>query len=94
MFKDLDPLLHSQLRLMIMSVLIANQETTFNDLKEISKATSGNLSIQIKKLHEVQYIEVEKGYKENYPHTSIKITEKGIKAFEQYINDLQSYLKP
>lgn len=94
MFNELDPLLHSQLRLMIMSVLVANQESDFNNLKDITKATSGNLSIQIKKLQEADYIEVSKSYKDNYPHTSLKITAKGVAAFEKYVIDLQEYLQP
>jgi DNA-binding HxlR family transcriptional regulator len=92
MYQDLDPILHSQLRLAIMSFLIAQKESEFNQLKEITKATSGNLSVQLKKLEEVEYISIQKGYKENYPHTAVKITEKGIEAFETYVNVLKKYI--
>lgn len=93
MYKDLDPLLHSQLRLAIISTLIANDEADFNYIKEITNATSGNISIQIKKLQEAGYIEVIKSFKNNYQNTSLKITKKGIKAFEEYVESLKQYIK-
>lgn len=92
MLPDLDPLLHSQLRLAIMSTVITNEETDFNALKDITKATSGNLSVQLKKLQQAEYISIEKGYKDNYPHTAVKITKKGIEAFEKYVKALSDYL--
>lgn len=92
MFKDLDPLLHSQLRLAIISFLVKNEESDFNELKEITNSTSGNISIQIKKLQEAGYIEVKKGFLNNYQHTAIKITKTGISAFENYVKALKEYL--
>jgi hypothetical protein len=92
MFKDLDPILHSQLRLAVMSLLISVKEAEFNFLKEKTNATAGNLSVQIQKLKEVEYIEVIKQFKDNYPQTICKITSKGINAFEEYVKSLQSYL--
>ncbi len=94
MFTDLDPLLHSQLRLSIMSVLIAERETDFNHLKDTTQASSGNISVQITKLEEAGYIRVTKTYKKNYPHTLVAITEKGIRAFEKYVSDLKKYINP
>jgi predicted transcriptional regulator len=92
MFKDLDPLLHSQLRLAIISFLVKNEESDFNELKEITNSTSGNISIQIKKLQEADYIKVKKGFLNNYQHTAIKITKTGISAFENYVKALKEYL--
>ena len=92
MFKDLDPILHSQLRLAIISLLIGVKEAEFNYLKEKTNATAGNLSVQITKLKEAGYIEVVKQYKDNYPQTICRITPKGRKAFEEYVEDLQTYL--
>ncbi|CAL1520600.1 transcriptional regulator [Chitinophaga sp. MM2321] len=92
-FKDLDPVLHSQLRLAIMSVLLREEEAEFTFLKEKTNATAGNLSVQINKLRDVAYIEVVKQFKENYPQTICKITPTGRKAFENYVNSIQSYLK-
>ncbi|WP_295121791.1 transcriptional regulator [uncultured Chitinophaga sp.] len=91
-FKELDPVLHSQLRLAIMSVLISVKEAEFTFLKEKTNATAGNLSVQINKLKDAEYIEVIKQFKENYPQTICKITPKGITAFEEYVKSIQSYL--
>ena len=93
MFKDLDPILHSQLRLAVISILVTTEQAEFNYLKEQTQATSGNLSIQITKLKEAGYIEVKKKFKGNYPQTICKITKLGIKKFEEYIDALQGYLK-
>ena len=92
MFKDLDPILHSQLRLAVISLLISVKEAEFIFLKEKTNATSGNLSVQIQKLKDAGYIDVSKQFKDNYPQTICKITKEGIKAFEQYVKDLQGYL--
>ena len=91
-FKALDPILHSQLRLAVMSLLISVREAEFTFIKDKTNATAGNLSVQVNKLKEVGYIEVVKQFKENYPQTICKITPKGISAFEQYVNNLKSYL--
>ena len=91
-FKDLDPILHSQLRLAVMSLLISVKEAEFTFIKEKTNATAGNLSVQINKLKDVEYIEVVKQFKDNYPQTICKITPKGIKAFEGYVKSIQSYL--
>lgn len=92
MFKDLDPILHSQLRLAVISLLISVKEAEFTFLKEKTNSTAGNLSVQIQKLKDAGYIDVIKQFKDNYPQTICKITAGGVKAFEQYVNDLQSYL--
>jgi len=92
MFKDLDPILHSQLRLAVMSLLISVKEAEFTFLKEKTNSTAGNLSVQIQKLKDAEYIEVIKQFKDNYPQTICKITTKGILAFEEYVKNLQSYL--
>lgn len=94
MFKELDPILHSQLRLAIVSLLIALEEADFSYLKEKTNATSGNLSVQVEKLKEAGYIDVKKSFKNNYPLTTCKITKKGIQAFDTYVKDLKSYLDP
>ncbi|MBK6836873.1 MAG: transcriptional regulator [Bacteroidetes bacterium] len=92
MFKDLDPLLHSQLRLAIMSLLISVKEAEFAYLKEKTGASAGNLSVQITKLSEADYISVAKSFRDNYPLTTCKITPKGIQAFEKYVESIKSYL--
>jgi DNA-binding transcriptional ArsR family regulator len=91
-FKELDPILHSQLRLAVMSLLISVREAEFTFLKEKTNATAGNLSVQINKLKEAGYIEITKQFNKNYPQTICKITAKGILAFENYVKALQSYM--
>ncbi|MFZ1306043.1 MAG: transcriptional regulator [Ferruginibacter sp.] len=93
-FKELDPILHSQLRLAVVSLLISVREAEFTFLKEKTNSTAGNLSVQINKLKDAGYIEVTKQFSNNYPQTSCKITKKGIESFEAYVNALQSYMNP
>jgi len=93
MFKELDPILHAQLRLAAMSLLITVKEAEFTFIREKTNATAGNLSVQLNKLKDVGYIDITKQFKDNYPQTLCKITPKGIEAFEQYVKDLQEYLK-
>jgi len=93
-FKELDPILHSQLRLAIVSLLMGVKEAEFTFLKEKTNSTAGNLSVQINKLKDAGYIEVTKQFNNNYPQTICKITKKGIEAFEGYVNALQTYMKP
>jgi predicted transcriptional regulator len=94
MFNDLDPILHSQLRLSIVSILITVDEADFTFIKDTTKAAAGNISIQIKKLQDAGYVKVEKTFKNNYPNTSVSITGKGIKAFEDYVKNLKKYINP
>ena len=93
-FKPLDPLLTSELRLAVMSLLIAAEEADFVFLKERTGATAGNLSVQVKKLKEAGYIDVKKSFKGNYPQTTCKVTAGGIDAFEKHVEALESYIKP
>ena len=94
MYNDLDPLLHSQLRLAIISMLITSEKVEFTHIMEETKAAAGNVSLQIKKLQDAGYIKVEKTFKNNYPKTMLSITGKGIEAFESYVNDLKKYINP
>ena len=93
MFQPLDPLLHSELRLAIMSLLISSEEAEFPYIKEQTGATAGNLSVQIEKLAKAGYIEVEKTFKGRRPCTLCRITPAGLSAFKQYVNALQDYLR-
>ena len=93
MFKELNPILHSQLRLAVMSLLIAVKEAEFTFIRQKTNSTAGNLSVQVQKLKEAGYIDVKKEFKDNYPLTTCKITSKGIEAFDEYVKALQEYLK-
>ncbi len=92
MLPKLDPLLHSELRLAVMSILAGVDEADFNYLKEQTGATSGNLSVQIDKLAEAGYIAVEKGFKGKMPRTTCKITPLGTEAFRKYVKALKKYI--
>ncbi|WP_281724216.1 winged helix-turn-helix domain-containing protein [Hoylesella shahii] len=92
MFRELDPLLHSQLRLAIISLLVGLDEADFVYLKERTEATAGNLSVQIDKLSQAGYIEVEKGFEGKRPRTVCRITAQGRKAFAQYVDALKDYI--
>ena len=90
--KELDPLLHSQLRLAIMSILMNVDDADFSYLKEKTESTSGNLSVQLDKLTNAGYIDMEKQFVGKKPRTTCKVTETGRRAFAQYIEDLRGYL--
>ncbi len=92
MLKELDPLLHSQLRLAIVSILMSVEEADFVFIKEKTNATAGNLSVQLEKLTTAGYIEIEKGFSGKKPRTTCRMTDKGRKAFEDYVNTLKDYL--
>ncbi len=93
MLKDLDPLLHSQLRLGVMSLLLSVESADFTWLKEKTNSTAGNLSVQLDKLSDAGYISIEKSFKGKKPLTTCRITKKGIKAFEEYVNTLKDYIR-
>ncbi|MDR1645757.1 MAG: transcriptional regulator [Tannerellaceae bacterium] len=92
MFKDLDPLLHSQQRLAIISLLIPVEEADFVFLKEKTGTTAGNLSVHLDKLSEAGYIEIRKFIDGRRPRTVCRITSRGIDAFETYVQALQGYI--
>ena len=92
-FAQLDPLLHSQLRLAVMSLLIGVDSAKFVFIKEKTGATAGNLSVQLDKLSNAGYISVVKSFKGKKPVTTCSITKVGIKAFETYVNALKGYIE-
>lgn len=93
-FKDLDPILHSQLRLAVVSLLMSAEMAEFTFIREQTEATAGNLSIQISKLKDAGYIEVEKKFRNNYPLTLCRITPLGKQKFSEYVKALKDYLNP
>lgn len=90
--KNLDPILHSQLRLAVMSVLMNVEEADFVYLKQQTESTSGNLSIQLDKLAAAQYITIEKGFQGKKPRTTCRVTDTGRQAFATYVDALKEYL--
>ncbi len=93
MFKELNPLIHSQLRLAIMTLLLSVKEADFTYLKEKTNATSGNLSVQLDKLSSAGYIQMTKDFIGKKPRTSCRITEAGKRAMEEYIESLKTYFE-
>ena len=92
MFPKLDPILHSELRLAVVSLLAGVESADFTYIKKQTGATAGNLSVQIDKLSAAGYISVEKGFKGKMPRTTCKITPAGQEAFRQYVEALKEYL--
>lgn len=94
MFEPLNKLLTNPIRLMVMSVLIKVESCDFNYLKKITQSSQGNLSVQIKKLAEADYIKINKSFDKNYPKTTCYISKKGIVAFEKHFKNLNKYKNP
>ncbi len=92
MFDKLDPLLHSELRLAVMSVLVGTDEADFVYLRQQTGATAGNLSVQLDKLAAAGYITVEKGFQGKKPRTTCRVTDAGRTAFVAYVEALRSYI--
>ena len=92
MFKELNPLLHSELRLAVMSILLSVESADFVYLREQTGATAGNLSVQLDKLQKAGYITIEKGFKGKVPRTTCAITQEGVSAFEEYVEAIKSYI--
>ena len=92
MFDKLDPLLHSELRLAVMSVLVGTDEADFVYLRQQTGATAGNLSVQLDKLAAAGYISVEKGFQGKKPRTTCRATDAGRTAFAAYVEALRSYI--
>ena len=92
MFKELNPLLHSELRLAVMSILVSVESADFVYLRKQTGATAGNLSVQIDKLQKAGYIDVEKGFNGRMPRTVCRITRQGVDAFEEYVKAISEYI--
>lgn len=92
-YKDINPLLHSQLRLAVMSLLLGVDSAGFMFIKEKTGATSGNISVQLDKLSSAGYIKVVKSFKGKKTATTCSITKEGIRAFEEYVNTLKRYIE-
>lgn len=90
--KELNPLLHSQLRLAVMSILMNVEDADFVYLKEKTESTAGNLSVQIDKLSAAGYLTIEKGFLGKRTRTVCHITPLGRKAFEEYVDALKEYI--
>ncbi|HNR40960.1 MAG TPA: transcriptional regulator [Bacteroidales bacterium] len=93
-FRELDPVIHSQFRLAVISLLIGVEVAEFTWLREQTEATAGNLSVQISKLKEAGYIDVVKKFSNNYQQILCRITPPGRNKFAEYGEALKDYLNP
>lgn len=93
-FEPLDPVVHSPVRLAVLSVLVAARDVDFNSLKRMTETTDGNLSTHLAKLEEAGYVSVKKSFRGKKPLTTCRLTEKGRTAFDRYLKALESYLPP
>ncbi|GBD91744.1 hypothetical protein BMS3Abin04_02476 [bacterium BMS3Abin04] len=92
-YHQLNDIIHSRIRLAIISVLVAVDEAEFNFLKEKVKTTDGNLSVHLRKLDEAEYIDVKKEFIGRKPVSTYRLTKKGRKAFEVYVENLEKLIK-
>lgn len=90
---DFDPLIHQPSRLSIMAVLAGCERADFTYLVEATGLTKGTLSKHLSKLSDAGYVEIKKGYKGNYPHTSAMLSAAGSKAFSDYRRKLAAFNK-
>ena len=92
MFKELDPLLHSELRLGVMSILVSVESADFTYIRKQTGSTAGNLSVQLDKLSQAGYITIEKSFSGKMPRTTCRISREGMDAFKGYVEALQTYI--
>jgi DNA-binding HxlR family transcriptional regulator len=89
---DFDRLIHERMRLGIVSALAVNESLTFNELKKLLQTTDGNLSVHARRLEEAEYVSCTKGFEGRVPKTEYKLTSRGRKMFERYLNHMESLI--
>jgi DNA-binding MarR family transcriptional regulator len=92
-YQQLDEVIHSRIRLAIMTLLISVEQAEFTFIRDKISTTDGNLSIHLRKLEESGYIRVQKRFMERKPVSSYSITTKGHQAFEKYVEQLEQMIK-
>lgn len=95
-FKDLanlDRLIHEPSRLAIMAVLSAVESADFTFLLQATQLSKGNLSAHAAKLRDAGYVQIDKSFKDNYPHTTYKLTAEGRKAFNHYHRQVKRWTR-
>ncbi len=88
----LDQIIHERRRLGIVSALAANDRQTFAELKAVLKTTDGNLSVHARKLEDAGYIKVTKGFEDRKPRTEYRLTTKGRRALDSYLQQMETIL--
>jgi len=90
----IDDVIHGRLRLGVMAYLANAEVADFNELKSVMDVTQGNLSVQLRKLEDAQYVAIEKGYLGRKPRTQVRITAAGRAAFAVYLEALGKLIWP
>lgn len=88
----IDDAIHGRLRLGIMAYLAQANPATFNELKETTGATGGNLSTHLRKLEDAGYVAQKKSFEGRKPLTTVHLTSEGRRAFEDYLAALKPLL--
>lgn len=91
----IDKLIHERARLLIVTYLASSEqpEVSFNELQEKLDFSSGNLSVQLKKLQAASYVAIQKTFRDNKPYTSVMITDVGQTALNEYVKEMESILQ-
>jgi DNA-binding MarR family transcriptional regulator len=92
-FHKLDRVIHEKGRMAIMSLLAANPELSFTEMKQTLGMTDGNLSVHLRTLQESGYIGVTKTFQDRKPLTTCSLTPAGRKAFANYIDLLEQIVR-
>ncbi len=91
-YQQINKVVHAPIRLAILSTLVTVEQADFNYLKQITSASDGNLSTHLKKLEDVEYVEVEKKFVDKKPRSVYRLTEIGRDEFLNYVNNLEQFL--
>jgi DNA-binding MarR family transcriptional regulator len=90
---ELDPVIHTRIRLGMLSALSAGGKMTFNDLKETLQTTDGNLSVHARKLEEAGYVSASKSFVDRMPLTTFKLTATGRRALSDYLDQMEAIIR-
>ena|SRR5271168_4208838 len=90
---SLDRLIHERTRLAIVSALAVNASLTFNELKQLLRATDGNLSVHARKLEDAGYVACTKSFSGRLPKTEYRLTGAGRKALEKYLDHMEALIR-
>jgi DNA-binding MarR family transcriptional regulator len=90
--KELDPLIHERLRLGILSALVVQESLSFTELRDLLQTTDGNLSVQARRLETAGYVVCDKKFEGRKPKSTYKLSAKGRKALEDYLETLSGLL--
>jgi DNA-binding transcriptional ArsR family regulator len=89
----LDRVIHDRTRLAILAALAATDMLAFNDLKDITGTTDGNLSVHARKLEDAGYVHCEKTFAGRTPRTEYRLTAGGRRALEKYLDHMDALIK-